>query len=96
MKSAGLEFSAPFSPRLHQHAEGAAKMVGMREGLKLAGLTGPPFAKEFLLDGGFQNTREKLRLGAKFLRPQTGGFARCLNRREINVRGQILFAGIRQ
>ncbi len=71
-------------------------MFRMREGLKLARALGVPIAKSFVFHGRTENAGEKLRLGEKTFRRQPGGFAGFLNRGEIDVRGQILFAGIGQ
>ncbi len=71
-------------------------MFGMREGLKLARAAGIPFRKTFFPRGPFQNAREKLRLRLKTFRGQPGCFTGLLDCGKIDVRGQILFAGIRQ
>lgn len=58
--------SAALSSRLHQHAEGAAEVFGMGEGLKLAGLPAAPFAEGGgMLENAFDDAREKLRLRGK-------------------------------
>ena len=53
-------------PRLDEHAEGAAEVVGMRQRLKLARLFWAPFAERVrLLENSLHDAREKLRLRAK-------------------------------
>ena len=71
-------------------------MFGMRERLKLARAARVPFAKIFVALRLRQNLREELRLRAKNFGFQSGFFASFLDGGKIDVRGQILFAGIRQ
>ena len=71
-------------------------MFRMRERLKLPRAAGVPFGKGIFRDGLLENTREKPRLRAKIHGLQSAGLARILNGREIDVRGQILFARIGQ
>ena len=52
---------------LHQHAEGAAQMFGMRERLPLTRAAGAPFGKGFFGHGLLQDARQELRLGSKTL-----------------------------
>ena len=81
---------------LHEHAERAAQMFGMRERLKLARARRVPFTEGIFFHRGGENAREKLRLrGKNFGRP-TSFFANFLDRGKIDVRGQILFADIRE
>ena len=84
------------SARLNEHTERAAEMVGVRERLKLADLLRVELRKKFFLHGLAQNAREKLRLGAISFRYHSGGFAGFLDRGKIDVRGQILSAGVGQ
>ena len=71
-------------------------MIGMREGLKLPHLFRVQIFKIIFFHRRRKNAREKLRLRAKSFRRQASLLANFLNRREINVRGQILFARVRQ
>ena len=71
-------------------------MFGMGECLKLADLLGVQAGKGRFLHGPAEDAREELRLGAKIFRAQSGGFTGSLNGGEIDVRGQILFAGMRE
>jgi len=69
-------------------------MFRMREGLKLARAGSVPVAKGFVLCRSFQNLRQKLCLGQNPFRGQPGGFTGGLDGREIDVRRDVLFAGV--
>ena len=71
-------------------------MFGMCERLKLANLLCIQAGKGFFGHGFLQNAREKLRLGAIIFRFQPSLLADFLDGGKIDVRGQILFADIRQ
>ena len=71
-------------------------MFRMSQSLKLPCATRIPPVKNFVAQSFFQNLRQEFCLGEKKLRFQSGFLARFLNCREIDVRGQILFAGVCQ
>ena len=71
-------------------------MFGMRKGLKLARAAGVPFAKIFVPSCLRQNLRQELRLRAKVFGFQSSFLAGFLNRGKVDMRGEVLFAGIGQ
>src|SRR4051812_39331387 len=74
---------------LHQNFEGAAEVLGMSEGVELAGLRGRR-----------QKARGELRkefsLSLQRLGNQSSGFARAANTAEIHGSCNVLLAGIRE
>ena len=87
---------ATLRPGLNEDAKSAAQVFGMGEGLELAVLFGVPLAEGIVLERLIEDTGQELGLGAKTFRLQAGGFAGALDGREIDVGGQVLFAGMCQ
>ncbi len=71
-------------------------MFGMGQCLKLARAVRGPFAEGIILHCLLKNACEELRLRQKFFGRQAGLFPGVLDRGKIDVRGQVLFAGVGQ
>lgn len=82
--------------RLDEYSEGPAQMVRVREGLELADLLGGQLLKRTLLVRLFQNADQELWLGAEDIGLETDRFAGSLDGGEIDVGGEVLFAGTRE
>ena len=91
-----LLLTGPLRRGLHQNPESAAKMFGMREGLKLPRAGTVPFAQSSTGLGLRQDLCQESCLRQKAFRRQAGGFTGFLAGGEIDVRRQILFAGVGQ
>ena len=79
---------------MDEDAEGAAEVFGMGQGLELARALGVEGREPALGHGLLQDSREKPGLGAQGFGLQAGGFAGLLDGGEIDVRGEVLFAGM--
>ncbi|MEI9962266.1 MAG: hypothetical protein WDM76_14375 [Limisphaerales bacterium] len=71
-------------------------MFRVREGLELARAAGIPLAEIFILYSLSQNLRQELRLRAKLFRLESGIFSNFLDSGKIDMRGEVLLAGIGQ
>ena len=70
-------------------------MFGMRQGLELARLARIPVPSP-RASKAFHDPRQEPRLRYQIVGFQAGGFSRVLQGREIDVRGEVLFAGAGQ
>src|ERR1019366_1896870 len=79
----------------NEHAEGAAKMVRMGQGLELFGAGWRPGLESAWLGLGLrQNLREEFALPHQPFRGQPGGPARRFDGGKIDVRRDVALAGI--
>ena len=86
-----------FDRGLHQHAEGAAQMFGMREGLKLARLAAVHSPKEFVSRRPFPESASGIAPASENISVFNPASSPAFwMRGKIDVRGQVLFAGVGQ
>ena len=72
-------------------------MVGVGEGLKLPGARGGEFRdRHFVLTKFFHEPGQETGLRNEFVRPQAGRFPGGLQAREVDLRGEVLPAGLRE
>ena len=85
------------SARLKQQFEMPPQMFRVCQCLKLARARGRPFGEARLVTPrGLSDTSQEFALGKHPFGFQAGRFACFLQRRQIDMRGQVLFAGIGQ
>jgi hypothetical protein len=81
-------------PALHQHVKRLPQMFRMREGLKLTNTRRSPLLDRRIMTAiFFDDVGQKLPLRDEAFCCQTFRFAGQLYRREIDVRGDVLFTG---
>lgn len=72
-------------------------MLGMSERLKLTGAGGGEFFRRYFPGAEFfHEPGQEAGLGNELNRPQAGGFTGGLQAREVDVRGQVLLAHLRE